>query len=75
MTPASSPTTSQATDAAQAAELARLERDNSYLKTRNAQLQSDVTDLSAQALRLRDELERLHGARAAHRPNPMSGGQ
>jgi len=42
-------------------------RENSYLKLRCAQLQGDVTDLASQVLRLQQELERLHAARAAQR--------
>jgi len=52
-----------------------LQRENRYLKARNAQLQSDVTSLAAEAQRLREELERLHGRVALRRPNPLSGGQ
>jgi hypothetical protein len=52
-----------------------LQRENLYLRQRVAQLQSDVTDISAEADRLRQELERLHGRRAQQRPNPLSGGQ
>lgn len=52
-----------------------LQRENRYLKARNAELQSDVTGLAAEAQRLREELERLHGRVAMRRPNPLSGGQ
>ena len=55
--------------------VADLERENAYLKTRVAQLQSDVQDLSAENGRLREERERLHGRRAASAPNPLGGGQ
>lgn len=61
--------------AAEASDLEKLSRENRYLKDRNAQLQSDVTALAAESQRLREELERLHGRRAAHRPNPLNGGQ
>jgi predicted nucleic acid-binding Zn-ribbon protein len=54
---------------------AELERENAYLKTRIAQLQSDVEDLSAENGRMREERERLHGRRAARPPNPLGGGQ
>lgn len=50
-------------------------RENAYLKARIAQLQADVTDVSAEAERLRQELERLHGRRTARAPNPLGGGQ
>jgi outer membrane murein-binding lipoprotein Lpp len=40
-----------------------------------AQLSADVTDLSAENNRLRQERERLHGRQAAHRPDPLGGGQ
>jgi hypothetical protein len=46
------------------AESGKLARENAYLKLRCAQLQDDVTDLGSQVLRLRQELERLHGQRA-----------
>jgi outer membrane murein-binding lipoprotein Lpp len=52
-----------------------LERENLYLRQRVAQLQADVTDLSAEVDRLRQERERLHGRQQARRPDPLSGGQ
>jgi hypothetical protein len=52
-----------------------LERENQYLRTRVAQLQSDIEDISAENVRLREERERLHGRRAARAPNPLGGGQ
>jgi hypothetical protein len=45
-------------------EARKLVRENDYLKLRCAQLQDDVTDLSSQLTRARQELERLHGRRA-----------
>jgi hypothetical protein len=54
---------------------AELERENSYLKARIAQLEGDVTDLAAENLRLQQERERLHARRAARAPNPLGGGQ
>jgi hypothetical protein len=54
---------------------AELERENSYLKARIAQLEGDVTDLAAENLRLQQERERLHARRAALAPNPLGGGQ
>jgi prefoldin subunit 5 len=54
---------------------ADLARENAYLKSRIAQLQSDVADVTAEANRLRQELERLHGRRAARPPNPLGSGQ
>ena len=50
-------------------------RENVYLKNRVAQLQGDVVDISAEANRLRQELERLHGRRTARPPNPLGSGQ
>lgn len=52
-----------------------LARENAYLKTRVAQLTSDIADLAAEVDRLRQERERLHGRRAARAPNPLGGGQ
>ena len=52
-----------------------LERENLYLKQRVAQLLGDVTDLSAENDRLRQERERLHARRQARAPNPLGGGQ
>lgn len=52
-----------------------LRRENLYLRARVAQLAADVTDLSAENDRLRQERERLHGRQTAHRPDPLSGGQ
>lgn len=56
-------------------ELDRLRRENILLRNQNAQLQLDIADLSAEGHRLRQERERLHGRRAATRPNPLGGGQ
>jgi hypothetical protein len=55
----------------------RLARENAYLKLRNAQLQDDVTALSAEAERLRQVVERLHGRTVtpAHTPTPLGSGQ
>ena len=53
-----------------------LARENAYLRQRNrAQLQDDVASaLGAEAERLRQIVERLHGRTPANRPNPLSGG-
>lgn len=56
-------------------ELARLQRENAYLKSRVAQLEGDVTDIGAEVTRLRQVLETTMARRAAARPNPLSGGQ
>jgi hypothetical protein len=53
----------------------RLTRDNAYLKLRNAQLQEDVTAISAEAERLRQIVERLYGRTVSHAPNPLGSGQ
>jgi cell division protein FtsB len=45
-----------------------LERENAYLKQRNAQLQDDVTTLSAEVTRQRQLLERLHAGAASIKP-------
>ena len=51
-------------------------RENQYLKLRNAQLQADLTDISAETQRLRQALERTGAARAARSaPNALGGGQ
>ena len=53
-----------------------LARENAYLRQRNAQLQDDVTALGAEAERLRQIVERLHGQTTGKRPpDPLSGGQ
>lgn len=52
-----------------------LARENAYLRQRNAQLQDDVTALSAEAERLRQIVDRLHGRVAQRQANPLSGGQ
>ena len=54
---------------------AELERENLYLKARVAQLQNDLTDVSADNARLREERERLHARRTARPPNPLGSGQ
>ena len=51
-----------------------LERENSYLKQRNAQLQDDLTSLAAETERLRQILERIHGRAGARTPGSLSGG-
>jgi outer membrane murein-binding lipoprotein Lpp len=53
----------------------QLRRENLYLRQRLAQLEGDVTDLSAEVARLQQERERLHGRRAASAPNPLGSGQ
>ena len=58
-----------------AEEIEGLRRENAYLKQRCAQLQDDATDLAAENLRLRQELERMTGRRAASAPDPLAGGQ
>jgi hypothetical protein len=55
--------------------LARLTRENTYLLHRNAQLQEDVIALTAEAERLRQIVERVHGRIAARAPNPLGSGQ
>jgi cell division protein FtsB len=55
--------------------LLNLERENAYLRARVAQLQADVTDLSAEAHRLRQELEGRYARRHASAPNPLGSGQ
>jgi ABC-type phosphate transport system auxiliary subunit len=60
------------TAAASAQELAQ---ENAYLRRRNAQLQDDIIALGAEAERLRQIVERLHGRTAGRPPNPLSGGQ
>ena len=57
------------------AEMHALRRENDYLKQRNAQLQADVTDISAEMQRLRQELERRGGPGVRLTPNPLTGGQ
>ena len=52
-----------------------LARENAYLLQRNLQLQADVTALTAEAQRLRQIVDRLHGRAAVQAPNPLSGGQ
>ena len=54
---------------------ADLTRENLYLKQRVAQLEADVSDLSAENNRLREERERTHARRAARPPSPLSSGQ
>jgi hypothetical protein len=55
--------------------LDELQRENLYLRQRNAQLQSDVVDISAERDRLAQELERVHGRRQLRAANPLSSGQ
>ena len=52
-----------------------LERENAYLRARVAQLQNDLTDVGAEAHRLRQELERRHALRQPAAPNPLGSGQ
>lgn len=55
------------------AEALATKRENEYLKLRNAQLQSDLTDVSAEVQRLRRELERRGGLNALAMPNSLGG--
>ena len=58
------------------AEAQAMRQENQYLKLRNAQLQADLTDVSAETERLRQALERTGAARAGRSlPNPLGGGQ
>jgi hypothetical protein len=52
-----------------------MRRENAYLKLRNAQLQTDVTSLGGQVLRMQQEMERLNGRKAGRAADPLSGGQ
>jgi len=52
-----------------------LARENAYLRQRVAQLQDDVTAITAEAERLRQIVERLHGRTAQRPPNPLGGDQ
>lgn len=52
-----------------------LERENAYLRRRNAELQDDIIALQSEAGRLRDIVERLHGRKPSGPPDPLSGGQ
>ena len=56
-------------------EAQRMRRENDYLKTRCAQLQDDVDDLSGQLARMGEQLERASLRRATPGPNPLGGGQ
>jgi hypothetical protein len=53
---------------------AELLRENAYLKRRNAQLQSDILDLSAEVERLRRIQDRLHGRRVINAADTPAGG-
>jgi hypothetical protein len=55
-------------------EMQAMRRENAFLKLRNAQLQADMADLSAEAERLRQTLERSGLRRAGATPNPLGGG-
>jgi cell division protein FtsB len=57
-----------------ALEIETLTRQNQYLKQRVAQLEEDVSNLSADSERLRQRLDRV-SARPAEAPNPLGGGQ
>jgi len=57
------------------AEAQSMRRENDYLRRRCAQLETDVTDLTGQVMRLQQERERLGAARARSAANPLSGGQ
>ena len=52
-----------------------LARENIYLRRRVAQLQDDVTAITAEAERLRQIVERMHGRTAQRPANPLGGGQ
>ncbi len=46
-------------------------RENDALKRRNAQLQTDVTSLGGQVLRMQQEMERLNGRQATPEMRPV----
>lgn len=52
-----------------------LERENVYLRQRNAQLQDDILMITADAARLRQQVDRLLGRAPTRRPDPLGGGQ
>ncbi len=52
-----------------------LRQENAYLKSRCAQLQGDVIDLTGELGRLRSQYERAVLGRSAPPPNPIRGGQ
>jgi hypothetical protein len=52
---------------------AELLRENAYLKLRNAQLQSDILDLSSEVERLRRIQDRLHGRTTVQTPDSAGG--
>ena len=52
-----------------------LARENVYLHQRNAQLRGDILMITADAARLRQEVDRLHGRPPTRRPDPLGGGQ
>lgn len=54
---------------------AEVERENADLRQRVAQLEADVTDLSAENGRVCEGRERLHARRTARAPNPLGSGQ
>lgn len=54
---------------------ADLLRENVYLKLRNAQLQSDILDLSAEVERLRRIQDRLHIRSMVQKPDIPTGGE
>jgi hypothetical protein len=45
------------------------------MRQRNAQLQEDLVAVTAEAERLRQQTERLHGRPGVRQANPLSGGQ
>lgn len=57
------------------AEANQLRRESVSLKQRIAQLGGDLADVSAEAGRLRETLERANARRASRLPNPLGGGQ
>ena len=52
---------------------ARLTQENAFLRRRNAQLQDDITTLTAEANRLHQLAQRLHGRMATPAPDPLGG--
>lgn len=53
----------------------QLRRENVYLKQRIAQLEGDLSAITAEAGRLRETLERSAQLRASRPPSPLGGGQ
>jgi predicted nucleic acid-binding Zn-ribbon protein len=56
-------------------DISKLQRENTYLKQRIAQLEGDIVDLNSQVTRLQQQNQHFSARRVVRPPDPLAGGQ